>query len=125
MKYNPALKPGALWLTVKDALTFNWCLIARKSGEPSKIGKLETATTAGAPIDDAKLWHSIDWKAAKKHVRRLQMRIAKAVKESKHGKVKTLQYLLTNSFYAKLLAVKRRMFRQHFYGMDARKYPDG
>ena len=35
------------------------------------------------------------------------MRIAKAVKENKHGKVKTLQYLLTNSFYAKLLAVKR------------------
>ena len=35
------------------------------------------------------------------------MRIAKAVKENKWGKVKTLQYLLTRSFYAKLLAIKR------------------
>jgi RNA-directed DNA polymerase len=35
------------------------------------------------------------------------MRIAKAVKERQRGKVKALQYLLTRSFYAKLLAVKR------------------
>jgi RNA-directed DNA polymerase len=35
------------------------------------------------------------------------MRIAKAVKESRWNKVKALQYLLTRSFYAKLLAVKR------------------
>jgi len=33
--------------------------------------------------------------------------IAKAVKENDWGKVQTLQRLLTNSFYAKLLAVKR------------------
>src|SRR5262249_35006172 len=41
------------------------------------------------------------------HVRRLQMRIAKATREGRHGKVKALQWLLTHSFYAKLLAVKR------------------
>ena len=35
------------------------------------------------------------------------MRIAKAVKEAKPGKVKALQWLVTHSFYAKLLAVKR------------------
>ncbi len=35
------------------------------------------------------------------------MRIAKAVKEERWGKVKALQYLLTHSFYAKALAVKR------------------
>ena len=35
------------------------------------------------------------------------MRIAKAVKENKPGKVKALQWLVTHSFYAKLLAVKR------------------
>ena len=35
------------------------------------------------------------------------MRIAKAVKESRWNKVRTLQYLLSRSFYAKLLAVKR------------------
>ena len=66
-----------------------------------------TATSAGAPVDDAKEWSSIDWNYARRQVRRLQMRIAKAVKENKWNKVKTLQYLLTRSFYAKLLAVKR------------------
>ena len=35
------------------------------------------------------------------------MRIAKAIREKRYGKVKALQWLLTNSFYAKLLAVKR------------------
>lgn len=35
------------------------------------------------------------------------MRIAKAVKESMWNKVRALQYLLSRSFYAKLLAVKR------------------
>ncbi len=40
-------------------------------------------------------------------IRRLQMRIAKAVKENRWNKVNALQHLLTHSFYAKLLAVKR------------------
>jgi RNA-directed DNA polymerase len=89
-------------------LTFNWCFIAREFGEPLKTGKLETANKlAGALVRDAKLWNSINWKTIEKHVRRLQMRIAKAVQEKKWNKVKTLQHLLSNSFYAKLLAVKR------------------
>lgn len=35
------------------------------------------------------------------------MRIVKAYKEGRHNKVKSLQWLLTHSFYAKALAVKR------------------
>jgi len=66
-----------------------------------------TAKKAGALRDDADKWSSIDWKEAHRQVRRLQMRIAKAVKEKKWNKVNALQYLLTHSFYAKLLAVKR------------------
>jgi len=62
---------------------------------------------AGALIDDAKHWHAIDWQRAQLEVRRLQMRIAKAVEENKPGKVKALQWLVIHSFYAKLLAVKR------------------
>lgn len=58
-------------------------------------------------MDDAQKWKAIDWKQVRRVVRRLQVRIAKAVKENKWGKVKALQYLLTRSFYAKLLAVKR------------------
>ena len=70
------------------------------------MGKRKTAQ-AGALIDDAKKWTSIEWKHARQHVRRLQVRNAKAVKEERWNKVKALQNLLTNSFYAKLLAVKR------------------
>jgi RNA-directed DNA polymerase len=66
-----------------------------------------TAQKAGALQDGPGNWQSIDWKLAQRHVRRLQMRIAKAVKESRWNKVRSLQYLLTHSFYAKLLAVKR------------------
>ena len=69
-------------------------------------GKQMTAP-AGAPVDDAKKWASIQWDRARSEVRRLQMRIAKAVKEDKWGRVKALQYMLTHSFYAKALAVKR------------------
>jgi RNA-directed DNA polymerase len=65
------------------------------------------AVTAGAPIDEAKKWSSSNWKEAQRQVRRLQMRIAKAVKENRWNKVKALQHLLTHSFNAKLLAVKR------------------
>ena len=52
-------------------------------------------------------WKSIDWKKVNKEVKQLQMRIAKAVKEGKWNKVKSLQWILTHSFSAKLLSVKR------------------
>lgn len=52
-------------------------------------------------------WHRIDWVRAHQTVRRLQMRIAKAVREGRWGKVKALQWLLTHSFYGKAIAVKR------------------
>lgn len=52
-------------------------------------------------------WHAIDWQKAHREVRRLQARIVKATQEGKWGKVKALQHLLTHSFSAKALAVKR------------------
>ena len=52
-------------------------------------------------------WQEIDFKAAESYVKKLQMRIAKAVKEKRWGKVQALQWMLTHSFYAKALAVKR------------------
>jgi RNA-directed DNA polymerase len=66
-----------------------------------------TAVAAGAPKDDAAKWAQIDWYRAHREVRRLQIRIAKAVKEGRWNKVKSLQHRLTHSFYAKLWAVKR------------------
>jgi len=86
--------------------TSDRCFIARESGEPSKMGKRKTAQ-AGALIDDAAKWKGVDWKHARHEVRGLQMRIAKAVNEGRWNKVKSLQNLLSRSFYAKLLAVKR------------------
>jgi RNA-directed DNA polymerase len=70
------------------------------------MGKQNTAS-AGAPRDDATKWAKVDWNLARREVRRLQVRIAKAVTEGRWNKVRTLQHLLTRSFYAKLLAVKR------------------
>ncbi len=51
-------------------------------------------------------WKAINWKKVKAEVKRLQVRIAKAVQEGKSNKAKALQWLLSHSFYAKLLAVK-------------------
>jgi len=62
---------------------------------------------AGAPTGKHIKWKSINWKKVSMFVKRLQMRIAKAVKEKRYGKVKVLQRLLTKSYYAKLLAIKR------------------
>ena len=62
---------------------------------------------ACATSDRAGSWESIDWNKALSDVKKLQMRIVKAQKEGKYNKVNSLQYLLTNSFYAKALAVKR------------------
>lgn len=52
-------------------------------------------------------WDAIDWQPIEEQVRRLQRRIAKATREGRWGKVKALQWLLTHSFSAKLLAVRR------------------
>lgn len=62
-----------------------------------------TCAVSGSPLD----WHGIDRAKAQQATRKLQVRIAKASREGKHRKTKSLQWLLTHSFYAKFLAVKR------------------
>jgi len=52
-------------------------------------------------------WKAIDWPKVRGAVRRLQLRIAKAIRAGKYGKAKALSWLLTHSRSAKLLAVKR------------------
>lgn len=61
----------------------------------------------GASPANFKNWNAINWQKGKKLVHRLQMRIAKAIREGKRGKVKALQRILTHSFFAKLISVKR------------------
>ena len=53
------------------------------------------------------LWSNINWPVMEGIVFRLQTRIAKAEREGKRGKVRALQRILTTSFAAKCLAVKR------------------
>ena len=52
---------------------------------------------AGAAPNLAPDWHSINWKAVYRNVRRLQARIVKAVREGRWNQVKALVYLLTHS----------------------------
>jgi RNA-directed DNA polymerase len=62
---------------------------------------------AGAPSHESVTWHGIDWARCHREVRRLQARIVKATREGRHGRVKSLQWLLTHSFSGKALAVRR------------------
>lgn len=58
-------------------------------------------------IDIHELWSKIDWDKCERFVQKLQARIVKAQREGRHGKVKSLQWLLTHSFYGRYLAVVR------------------
>ncbi len=60
-----------------------------------------------ATSDIAKAWESIDWNKAEAYVKKLQMRIVKAHQQGRTGRVKSLQWLLTHSFYGRALAVRR------------------
>lgn len=60
-----------------------------------------------APSVGGVAWHEINWADCYKTVGRLQARIVKASREGKPGKIKALQWLLTHSFAAKALAVRR------------------
>nr|WP_071597266.1 reverse transcriptase N-terminal domain-containing protein [Escherichia coli] len=68
----------------------------------------EQATTCkGASLLNGDSWHSINWRQCYREVRRLQARIVKATREGKHGKVKSLQWILTHSFSGRAVAVRR------------------
>jgi len=60
-----------------------------------------------APETNLIHWKSINWKQVKEMVKSLQLRIAKAIREGRHNKARALQWMLTHSHAAKLLAVKR------------------
>jgi RNA-directed DNA polymerase len=52
-------------------------------------------------------WDFLDWELIKTKVKQLQIRIAEAIRESKYRKAKSLQWLLTHSYYAKLMAIRK------------------
>ena len=63
--------------------------------------------SVGASSDRTSDWQATEWPKVRREVRRLQLRIAKAIRAGKYGKAKALSWLLTHSRSAKLLAVKR------------------
>jgi RNA-directed DNA polymerase len=68
---------------------------------------MTTAQAVGAVSDEAAEWYAINWQTVNRNVRRLQVRIVQATKESRWGKVRALQRLLTHSYSGKVLAVRR------------------
>ena len=68
---------------------------------------MTTAQAVGAVSREAAEWYAIDWQAINRNVRRLQVRIVQATKESRWGRVRALQRLLTHSYSGKVLAVRR------------------
>jgi RNA-directed DNA polymerase len=74
------------------------------NGETQMTANKSTGASSTNPKDS---WSALNWPVMKGIVLRLQMRIAKAEREGRRGKVRALQRLLTTSFAAKCLAVKR------------------
>lgn len=85
--------------------------MARIGGKPMNGNCSTTGCKSPERLPDAdrleRQWKTIDWTKAESEVNRLQARIAKAAQEKKWNTVKRLQYLLTHSYYAKALAVRK------------------
>ena len=89
-------------------LTYSTVFYCVNEGKSMKVRN--SITPQGEKLTNMQLrnqWNNIDWKKAEKHVNRLQVRITKAVKEGKWYLIKRLQHLLTQSYYAKLLAARK------------------
>jgi RNA-directed DNA polymerase len=69
--------------------------------------KMQMSTQVGALSTHPTAWQEINWPVCYKIVQRLQARIVKATQQRKFGKVKSLQWILTHSFSAKALAVRK------------------
>ena len=64
------------------------------------------ASKTSSADKEGTIWHSINWKAIERKVRTLQTRIVEAVQQGRWGKVKSLQWILTHSLSARLLAIR-------------------
>lgn len=98
---------NVIWLEREPTST--WSSWTRKFENPLKKEKqmVTGESLVSASFGTALHWNQINWSKCQKHTRRLQSRIVQATKEGRWNKVKSLQHLLTRSFSAKALAVKR------------------
>ncbi len=66
-------------------LTSVWSFLTRDFGQPTKKEKqmtVEAVASTGASFHDTVDWAGIDWQAVKRTVRRLQVRIVKAMQQT-------------------------------------------
>ena len=71
------------------------------------IGRIDRACAPSTLWSWVARQFKVDFRKAKASVYRLQMRITKAARQRCYNKVRALQWLLSHSFYAKLLAVHK------------------
>ena len=108
---------------VQTCLLVFYCM---KGGKLLNVS-FSTISSQDKKLTDAQLfqkWKSINWNQVEKSVNKLQTRITKAVIQNKWNLVKRLQYLLTHSYSAKLLAVRRvtRNKGKRTPGIDGEKW---
>ena len=82
----------------------NECGVKQKM---SKGDQRNVSPRTDVRIDSELDWNQINWQQVQETVTRLQARIVKAQQEGKYGKVKSLTRILTHSFAAKALAVRK------------------
>ena len=68
---------------------------------------VDPSGSTGASSGRSTTWKSLAWGSLRASVKRLQMRIAKAIRENDHGRARALQWTLTHSRAAKCVAVQR------------------
>ncbi len=73
----------------------------------SKSEQMNDGNNASVRVDSELDWSQINWQQVQDTVTRLQARIVKAQQEGRYNKVKSLTRILTHSFAAKALAVKK------------------
>lgn len=78
-----------------------------KEGKQMNETKISCAPSDFSQTSPISTWENVEWNKCEGKVKKLQARIVKAQKEGKHNKVKSLQWILTHSFSAKAIAVKR------------------
>ena len=70
--------------------------------------KTQPATSvASAPSGGMTNWHDLDWAKVQQSVRKTQLKIAQATRDSDWRRVKRLQRMLAHSFYGRCMAVRR------------------
>jgi RNA-directed DNA polymerase len=109
IRVDPIFPEGNITRPEKEQTSIR-CFVARefvefllKSGKQMNVAFQRAYAPESAELE----WRYIDWEKVERQVKKLQMRIAKAIREGKYRKAQSLSWLLTHSYAAKLLAVKQ------------------